>query len=257
MRTFAISDIHNCYLGIKQAVERADIKPTDKFIFLGDYLDGWSQAKETIKFLWELQETNECVFIMGNHDEWVLEWLLGKYSVENGSLQHWCKFGGQNSKDSLETWFKEDSTAKSRLTDWLMNLQTYHLDNEDRLFLHAGFETFQGVENEKDQRVLWWTRDLVKGALRNSSEHINKLKRYKEVFVGHSPSRFIVNNTTNEAIILRALKHLPIQVENFHMLDTGAAFDGKVILMDIDTKEIWQSDPVRQLYPNELGRNNA
>jgi serine/threonine protein phosphatase 1 len=42
---------------------------------------------------------------------------------------------------------------------------------------------------------------------------------------------------------------------NVWNIDTGAAFTGKLTIMDIDTKNFWQSDPVRNLYPNEAGRN--
>ena len=42
---------------------------------------------------------------------------------------------------------------------------------------------------------------------------------------------------------------------NVGNLDTGAAFTGKLSLMDINTKEFWQSDPVWKLYPGEKGRN--
>jgi serine/threonine protein phosphatase 1 len=38
-------------------------------------------------------------------------------------------------------------------------------------------------------------------------------------------------------------------------VDTGAAFKGPVSIMDVKTKQVWQSDPVWKLYPNEEGRN--
>jgi serine/threonine protein phosphatase 1 len=38
-------------------------------------------------------------------------------------------------------------------------------------------------------------------------------------------------------------------------MDTGAAFTGALSIMDIDTKEYWQSD-LPSLYPDENGRNN-
>jgi len=39
------------------------------------------------------------------------------------------------------------------------------------------------------------------------------------------------------------------------MLDTGAAFKGKLTALCIETKEIFQSDTVADLYPDEFGRN--
>ena len=37
-------------------------------------------------------------------------------------------------------------------------------------------------------------------------------------------------------------------------MDTGGGFNGKVTAMDIDTKEYFQSDFVKELYPIETGR---
>jgi serine/threonine protein phosphatase 1 len=38
-------------------------------------------------------------------------------------------------------------------------------------------------------------------------------------------------------------------------IDTGAAFYGPLTILDVDSKEYWQSEPLPQLYPNEKGRN--
>ena len=34
----------------------------------------------------------------------------------------------------------------------------------------------------------------------------------------------------------------------------GLGFEGRLTIMDVDTKEFWQSDDLRTLYPNEKGR---
>jgi serine/threonine protein phosphatase 1 len=48
---------------------------------------------------------------------------------------------------------------------------------------------------------------------------------------------------------------VPVQKANIWNIDTGAAFKGPLTIMDADTKEYWQSDPVFELYPEENGRN--
>ena len=35
-------------------------------------------------------------------------------------------------------------------------------------------------------------------------------------------------------------------------MDTGAGWHGLLSAMDIDTKEIWQSDIVKRIYPDEF-----
>jgi serine/threonine protein phosphatase 1 len=38
-------------------------------------------------------------------------------------------------------------------------------------------------------------------------------------------------------------------------IDTGAAFKGPLSILDVDTKECWQSEPLVTLYFDEKGRN--
>ena len=42
---------------------------------------------------------------------------------------------------------------------------------------------------------------------------------------------------------------------NVWNIDTGAAFRGKLSGVNIDTKQVFQSDHLLSLYPNEKGRN--
>ena len=37
-------------------------------------------------------------------------------------------------------------------------------------------------------------------------------------------------------------------------MDTGAAYTGSLSIMDIDSKQFWQSDPLPSLYPKEKGQ---
>jgi serine/threonine protein phosphatase 1 len=54
-------------------MERAKVTAEDSLIFF-DYVDGWSQSPQVLDYLIELNSTNNCVFIRGNHDE-LLHWL--------------------------------------------------------------------------------------------------------------------------------------------------------------------------------------
>jgi serine/threonine protein phosphatase 1 len=47
----------------------------------------------------------------------------------------------------------------------------------------------------------------------------------------------------------------PFKKANVWNVDTGAAFKGPLTIMDVDTKEFWQSEPLTQLYFDEKGRN--
>ena len=74
-RTLVIGDIHGGFKALQQVLERAGVMKNDQLIFLGDYVDGWSQSPQILDFLIELQTQQNCIFIKGNHDDLLLDWL--------------------------------------------------------------------------------------------------------------------------------------------------------------------------------------
>ena len=67
MKTFVIGDIHGGLKAIPQILEKANVTIKDTLIFLGDYVDGWSESAQVIDFLIKLESTYKCIFIKGNH----------------------------------------------------------------------------------------------------------------------------------------------------------------------------------------------
>ena len=53
-KTYAIGDIHGGLKALKQLLERLDYSDKDTFIFLGDYVDGWSESAQVIQYLIEM-----------------------------------------------------------------------------------------------------------------------------------------------------------------------------------------------------------
>lgn len=241
MRTLVIGDIHSGLKALQQILEKAAVTPDDKLIFLGDYVDGWSQAVETVDFLIQLGKSHNCVFIRGNHDELCLGWLQ-----EGKDNPLWLQHGGGATLASYE---KADVATKNAHIRFYQSLQNYHLDFDNRLFLHAGFTNLKGVEYEYFKETFYWDRTLWELA-RSLNPHLEKsdsfypkrLTLYKEIFIGHTP------------ISKKGLAD-PKGAGNVWNIDTGAAFKGSLSILDVATKEFWQSDPVHMLYPNEQGRN--
>jgi serine/threonine protein phosphatase 1 len=49
-RTLVIGDIHGGLKALVQLLERAKITPEDEIIFLGDYVDGWSDSANVVTY---------------------------------------------------------------------------------------------------------------------------------------------------------------------------------------------------------------
>jgi serine/threonine protein phosphatase 1 len=241
MRKLVIGDIHAGAKAIPQVLKRAEARQDDLLIFLGDYVDGWSEAVETIDFLIELQKEYQCIFLKGNHDDLCFHWLE---TGEHNPL--WLMNGGQATIDSYE---KAGEKVKNAHLPFYKALRNYYLDKEQRLFLHAGFTNLKGVDFEYFSKTFYWDRTLWELALsldpalpEDSIYYPKRLLHYKEIFIGHTPLSKIGKST-------------PHRAANVWNLDTAAAYKGPLTVLDADTKEYWQSDPVCNFYPGENGRN--
>jgi len=241
MRKFVIGDIHGGLKALKQVLERAGVTPNDHLVFLGDYVDGWSEAVETIDFLMALDTAYQCTFLRGNHDELCYDWL-----AHNKDNPTWFVHGG---KATVASYERVDDKTKEAHIHFYKTLENYHLDKENRIFLHAGFTHLKGIAHEYFVKNFYWDRTLWEMALslnpKLSKDHTNypsRLQQYSEIYIGHTP-------------VTRIGKTTPQNAANVWNIDTGAAFKGPLSIMDVNSKEIWQSDPVYLLYPDEDGRN--
>ncbi|MDN3675559.1 metallophosphoesterase family protein [Flavobacterium branchiarum] len=241
MRTFVIGDIHGGLIALKQVLERAAVTNKDTLIFLGDYVDGWSQSPQVIDFLIELKQKQNCICIRGNHDDLLQQWMR-----DGKDNELWHHHGGESTVLAYESI---SETHKQIHVSFLESLQGYYLDSENRLFIHAGFTNLRGVTYEYSFESFFWDRTLWETAMAldpnmetDSLLYPKRLKLYKEIFIGHTP-------------VTRIHETVPIQKANVWNVDTGAAFTGRLTILDIDSKEFWQSDPLNELYFDEKGRN--
>lgn len=241
MRTFAIGDIHGGLKALIQVLNKLKITEKDTLIFVGDYVDGWSESAQVIVFLIDLSEKIHCIFIKGNHDVWCEDWL--KNEKVNPS---WYLHGG---KETMESYEGFSNLEKENHLQFFEQMPVYHIDNQNRLFLHAGFTSLYGVERELHEGIFYTDRSLWEMLISmdqkietNSMYYPKRLQQYSEIFIGHTP-------TTNYNQLL------PMNIANVWNIDTGAAFKGKISAINIDTKEVFQSETLPSLYPNEKGRN--
>jgi serine/threonine protein phosphatase 1 len=61
-KTYVIGDIHGALKALKQVIDRCNPTMGSRLIFLGDYVDGWSESSEVIQYLLELDAIYDCIF---------------------------------------------------------------------------------------------------------------------------------------------------------------------------------------------------
>jgi serine/threonine protein phosphatase 1 len=258
-RTFVIGDIHGAAKALDQVLKRAKFDfENDTLISVGDVADGWPEVPQAIELLLSIKN---LIYLRGNHDAWASEFL----QADTMSLEYdsWMYHGGAATKKS----YSEEPVLQliDKHIEFLRSADLYYLDDKNRLFMHAGFfpkqtefmdiwqKCYRNDFEPKDLDELkrkspdsfFWDREFWSGMYigRNFAKH------FHEVYIGHTPT---LNYPQADGSQFR-----PMQRRNVWNMDTGCCYYGPLSLMDIDTKQVYQSDAVLTLYPNHPGRNGT
>ena len=101
----------------------------------------------------------------------------------------------------------------------------YYIDAQNNLFIHGGFDPDISM-SDQDIGTMVWDRELWQKA------RLAPIKGYNRIFIGHSTTQLVYNDVDHTT---------PIFFNNLVMLDTGAGWNGRLTLMDIDTLQYWSS----------------
>ena len=221
-RTFVIGDIHGAYEALFQCFERADFDTKkDRLICLGDVCDRRPNVRECID---ELLKIEQLVFIMGNHDKWALEWM-----ENNNDPSVWLMQGGNLTVKSYRTGVPEAHRE-------LLRSALYYYEENNCLYVHGGIDHRLPLNIQHEENFIW-DRSLVNTALEYTNQN-RQLTDYDEIFVGHTPTIRLP-----EDVFRGNPKNYPLKLCNVWLMDTGAGWTGgKLSIMDVDSKEVFQSD---------------
>lgn len=233
-----MGDVHGNFKALEQVLERANFDPEkDRLICLGDVADGWPEVRECFEYLAALPN---LIYILGNHDQGLMAWIEGR-------MPGWNWFG-QGGAATIASFSMHPSHVSYRVKKLLFDrAKYYHIEEKDgilRCFVHGGFRKHPMLEEGHD---LLWDRDLLfsahaewQHALQEGYE-VPQLTEFDEIYVGHTSTEHFERTE-------------PMHVCEVWAMDTGAGWSGKLSMMDIETKEVFQSDPAPELYPSVKGR---
>ncbi|MCM8813900.1 MAG: fructose-bisphosphatase class III [Candidatus Omnitrophica bacterium] len=221
-KTYVIGDIHGTAKALAQCLQRAGFDyARDRLILLGDVCDRYPDARQCID---EMLKIKECDLVLGNHDLWVLAWS------ERGEIpEMWLRQGGAQTIAS----YGGGPMPRAHI-DFLKRGRLW-LERGDQLFVHAGFNPELPLSSQSVEDFVW-NRGLFMAAWEKQAAGQDcRFGPYKDIFIGHTPSS-------------RYESLQPLHACNIWNLDTGAGWSGKLTIMDVDSKQYWQSDVVTELY---------
>ena len=229
MNIFAIGDIHGC---LNQLISIHDQifnyknykKEEDLLIYIGDYIDRGPKSKQVIDQILQLKNKEiKAVFLMGNHEEMMIDFLFNKIN----NLENWLINGADQTFKSYDIEVVEfiKDGFEDHIIDKLRKVLIEKLGNEhldffnnlqltfsvaQYLFVHAGIDPIKNLTDQSKQDYLW----------ARSDDFFHKdFKAEKIIVHGHTPEKNVVN--------------FPYRIN----IDTGCYFSGKlscVCLNDIN-----------------------
>lgn len=139
-------------------------------VFLGDYIDRGLQSRDVIDRLLEGFPGFECVFLKGNHDETLVEFLR---DPKLGDV--WRNFGGIETLRSYgvtvrpgSDWGQVRAELASRLPPahlaFFQSLKL-HFAVGDYLFVHAGVRPGIVLEHQSEQDLLWIRDEFLESSM--------------------------------------------------------------------------------------------
>lgn len=220
MNYIAIGDIHGCLEPLQRLIQTLHPKSSDTLVFLGDYVDRGPNAKGVIDFLIELKKMHPCVFLLGNHEVLMLDYLAGLLTISD-----WERNGGVATLDS----YTDSGTLHipDNHLDFLKDCLPY-FDTPDYFFVHGGVKPFRTIEEnlrKMNKLELVWERSHLEDVVINTQDY----KWEKTVVCGHTP-------------IPR-----PIVLEKLIAIDTGCVYNqqsrlGRLTAISLPENTITQID---------------
>ena len=245
-----MGDIHGAYRAMQQCFNRCGFNyENDMLIQLGDVADGFDEVYACVEALLAIKN---LVAIKGNHDDWFngflqtgfhpMLWAQGAVGTAVSYLKNAGKKpayvrSGEGYRTSLSTMDVPLSHHQ-----FFNRQQLYYIDESNNCFVHAGFKRRLPFKDQ-DPFTYYWDRSLWTEALsfqagnrgigNDGTFHMET--SFNTVFIGHTHT---LNWKTDQ----------PMHAANIFNIDTGAGHTGRLTIMEVETKQFWQSDVVTELY---------
>lgn len=137
-----IGDIHSCGSALEELL--SDFNENTYYVFTGDYFDRGIETEKTLKILSELSSKENVVFLEGNHEYHLRQWLKND------------EYNNESFKETKRYLNKKDV---KKIVNKLQPLKILEFHNNILIATHAGFDSNQmflefGYDNNLDNELL-------------------------------------------------------------------------------------------------------
>jgi len=211
-KIFAIGDIHGCLGKLRTLIQNINADPeNDIIVFIGDYIDRGSAAREVVDYVIGLTaEYKNVVCLLGNHEYMFLRYLDGldeEMYLYNGGSATLFAYAISLSETPQE---RKAKIPREHLKFFESLLPYYETDNY--LFVHAGLKPGLILSRQTIHDLLWVRHEFI-----DTDYDFGKM-----IVFGHTPLSY------------------PLIMPNKIGIDTGAAFGGKLTCVELPAVKIYQ-----------------
>lgn len=169
MKYFVMSDIHGHFTLMEDKLKENGFDKSDeshKLIICGDMFDRGLQSLEVYKFLKDLHDQDKAIIVLGNHDNFVIDFLTEQerveFNCERNGFDETIKAFSRSAKydftvGQIKKYKEEVLTDYPELLEWLQSLPLYY-EIEGYIFVHAGFNTEIEDWKQSSVREFTWTK---------------------------------------------------------------------------------------------------
>lgn len=162
----AVADIHaygnKLELMLSRLGSEVDFE-TDTIVFLGDYVDGGPDAKNVVQTLIGLSKAfPHWVFLKGNHEDLMLDALVGNSSRYGSPYLWWNQGGLETAQSYLQQAMPQSYFPKYDLLEyipyshirWMQKLPLFY-ETPYFAFVHGGFRDSRDLATTPEIEMLW------------------------------------------------------------------------------------------------------
>jgi len=210
---------------LAELIARLPLRPDDRLLFIGDYIDRGSDSFGVVDLLVKLAQERACTFLLGNHESMFLDFLGWRGDTYFGG-DAFLLNGGDRTLASYG-YFDRESPEPEELKlpkeheTFFRNLKLSHVDG-DYLFVHAGIgrdligetDLQYALRNARIEDLLWD---------RSSADLPHQLG--VTVVYGHTPTHDF-----------NVRFNLPFSIG----IDTGAVYGGRLTAIRLPDETVFQ-----------------
>ena len=225
---YCCSDLHGCFDEFIELLKKINFTNDDIMYILGDNIDRGPKPIELLKYIFE---NENIVSIIGNHEEFLLDYVDRDF--DSGSTSSWDKNDGKVTRLAIDKLHKDDPVLCKNIIDDIKTWSTC-LVLEPFILSHAGYnaeklkklpQTIESLSKMTQDDFTWSREDFFK---------CKGIEDYITIF-GHTPTRYI------RSILGQKQSNDVWVCGNFNDkigIDGAIAFEGQLNCINLDTMEI-------------------